>query len=142
MASEGVHFLSPDRARYLVEVAERAREELGRWAGQRVNYDATALQLLDEWIEHVVRSTPSPPPSMQVLWTAFLGEVFRRRYQGEWVVREDDGKALGVLCPMEAGGLHVVEVARQVRRRIQNGFADSLALFYVREGALLRGQVD
>ncbi len=142
MASENVEFLKPDQARYLVETAERARVELGRWAGQRVNYDATALQLLDEWIEHVVRSTPTPSPSMRVLWTAFLGEVFRRRYQGEWVVRKDDGKSLGVLCPKKAGGLHVVEVARQVQRRIRNGFADSLALFYVREGALLRARID
>ena len=142
MAEGDVEFLSPDRARYLVELAERARAALSRWAGQPVEYDATALQLLDEWIERVVRSTPNPSPAVQVLWTAFLGEVFRRRYQGEWVIQQDDGKSLGVLCPVEAGGLHVVEVARQVRRRIQNGFSDSLALFYVREGALLRAEVD
>ncbi len=142
MTSGDVEFLSPDRARYLVEIAERARVELGRWAGQSVDYDATGLQLLDEWIERAVRSTPNPPPSMQVLWIAFLGEVFRRRYQGEWVIRQDDGQSLGVLCPMEAGGLHFVEVAQQVRRRVRDGFAESLALFYVREGALLRGQID
>jgi len=138
MAHRGMEFLSPERARYLVETAERARVELGRWAGREVGYDATALQLLDEWVERVVQRTPRPPMSVRVLWIAFLGEVFRRRYQGEWIIRREDGQSLAVLCPTERGGLHAVEVAEQVRRRIANGFAESLALFYVRESALLR----
>lgn len=142
MADDRVEFLAPERARYLVETAERARAALSRWARREVGYDATALQLLDEWIEQVVRETPQPPLGLRALWTAFLGEVFRRRYQGEWVVRADDTGSLAVLCPMQSGGLRVVDVATQVQRRIRNGFVDALALFYVREGALLREPPD
>jgi len=137
MAEAGVEFLSPDRARYLTEMAEQARAELGRWAGRPVDYDATALQLLDEWIERTVARNPRPPLRQVALWTAFLGEVFRRRYQGEWVLRRDRRHNLAVLCPTRSGDLHPVEVAKQVWRRIQGGFAESLALFYAREGAVL-----
>jgi len=138
MPQDDVQFLSPEQARSLVEMAERARDELSRFAGYAVAYDATALQLLDEWVERVVQRTPQPQPALTVLWTAFLGEVFRRRYGGEWVVHEENGRALAVLCPAGRGGLHLVQVAEQVRRRIANGFADSLALFYAQESVLLR----
>jgi hypothetical protein len=126
--------LSPERARQLVELAERARDELARFSGQEVHYDATALQLLDEWIERV----PRPSKPLQVLWIAFLGEGFRRRHGGEWVICRDDGGRLAVLCPAGSGMPHRVEVTTQVARRIANGIADSLALFYARESILLR----
>ncbi len=138
MPDSDVQFLSAEQARYLVEMAERARAGLGRFVGHEVVYDATALQLLDEWVERVMEQSPRPRQDLRVLWMAFLGETFRRRFGGEWVAHEDGGQGLAVLCPAEAGGLHLVEVARQIRRRIANGFADSLALFYVEEGILLK----
>ncbi len=134
MTGNPVTFLSPDQARQLVEMAERARAELSRFAGHPVGYDATALQLLDEWVER----TPAPSPALRVLWTAFLGEMFRRRLGGEWITHQEDGKRLAVLCPTETGGVRHVEVADQIGRRITNGVTDSLALFYARESALLR----
>jgi hypothetical protein len=118
----------------MVELAERARAELGRLSGQAVGYDAAALHLLDEWIERA----PSPPQTVRLLWVAFLGEVFRRRHGGEWVIHRDDGQRLAVLCPQESGGVHRVEVAAQVSSRLTNGLADSLALFYARESILLK----
>ena len=78
MMDSSLQLLSPDRARQLVELAEQARRQLERFASQPVRYDAAALQLLDEWIER----TPSPSRPLQILWVAFLGEVFRRRHNG------------------------------------------------------------
>jgi hypothetical protein len=73
-----------------------------------------------------------------VLWIAFLGETFRRRFEGEWVVHEGAKGSLAVLCPAFDGGLRTVDVARQVRQRVGRGFSDSLALFYVQESIQLK----
>lgn len=134
MTGNPVEFLNPEQARQLVEMAERARVDLSQFAESPVGFDATALQLLDEWIDRV----PSPSQTMRVLWTAFLGEMFRRRHGGEWITYRGDGKRLAVLCPTEAGGVRHVEVAEQVGYRIANGMADSLSLFYLNESTLLR----
>ncbi|MCS7282530.1 MAG: hypothetical protein RMK65_01920 [Anaerolineae bacterium] len=138
MTDSSVELLSPDRARQLAELAEQARRSLSQFAGQPVQFNASGLQLLDEWIER----TPSPSKPLQILWVAFTGEVFRRRHNGEWAVHRNDGQRLVVLCPTERGGLRPVEVAQQVSRRIANGIADSLALFYVRESVLLHERED
>ncbi|MGD1996033.1 MAG: hypothetical protein PVH62_04590 [Anaerolineae bacterium] len=138
MIKGDMRFVSAERARRLVEIAEQAKAQLSRLAGHDVAYDATALQLLDEWIERMAQRTPDPQRELRVLWIAFLGETFRRRHNGEWAVQERDGGTLVVLCPAEAGGLHAVEVAAQVQRRIANGFVDSLALFYAQESIVLK----
>jgi hypothetical protein len=138
MPDSDVRFLSAEQARYLVEMAEQARARLSRFTGHQVAYDATALQLLDEWIEQALERIPRPPQELRVLWIAFLGETFRRRFEGQWVVHEGRKRSLAVLCPAADGGLRVVEVGRQVRHRIDAGFGGSLALFYVQEGIQLR----
>ncbi len=138
MATPSLELLPSDRARQLVELAEQARRQMEKFAEGPVRYDSTGLQLLDEWIER----TPSPPRPLQVLWVAFLGEVFRRRHNGAWAIRQDDSQQLIVLCPTERGVLHPVEVTAQVGRRIASGIAESLALFYVRESILLREHED
>ncbi len=138
MVDSPLQLLSPDRARQLVELAEQARQHLERFAGQPVRYDAAALQLLDEWIER----TPSPTKPLRILWVAFVGEVFRRRYNGAWAIHQSDGRELTIVCPTERGTLHPVDVAAQVSRRIANGIAESLALYYVRQSILLREHED
>ncbi len=138
MTDASLELLSPDHARQLVELAEQARRQLERFAEGPVRYDGTGLQLLDEWIER----TPSPPRPLQILWVAFLGEVFRRRHNGAWAVHRNDSQQLVVVCPTEKGTLHPVEVAAQLSRRIARGIAESLALFYVRESILLREHED
>jgi len=138
MLASSVEFLSPERARQMAELAERARATLAGFSEQRIGYDATALQLLDEWVERV----SSPPHTLRVLWIAFLGEVFRRRHGGEWVLGSGDSGRLAVLCPTESGGVRWIAVATQVDRRIANGLPDSLALFYLRESILLKQPTD
>lgn len=138
MTDPSLQLLSPDRTRQMVELAEQARRQLEKFAETSVRYDGTSLQLLDEWIER----TASPPRPLRILWTAFLGEVFRRRHNGAWAIHRDDGQQLVVVCPTEKGVLHPVKVAAQVSRRIANGIADSLALFYICESVLLREHED
>ncbi|MBN1956047.1 MAG: hypothetical protein JW900_13485 [Anaerolineae bacterium] len=134
MVGKPVEFLSPERSRQLVELAERARTRLAQIGGRPVEYDATTLQLLDEWIDR----ESAPSQSLQVMWAAFLGEIFRRRHGGEWILHQGDGNQLAVLCPTEVGGVHRVDVTWHIARRIASGMAHSLALFYLREAALLR----
>ena len=94
-----------------------------------MTYDPIALQLLDEWIERRVRQSSSPSQSTRLLWVSLLGEIFRRRHEGEWILWGPDQR-LAVLCPTEGGTPYTVDVSGQVGRRIAEGMSASLALFY------------
>ena len=124
----------------MAEMAERAQAGLSRFAGYDVAYDATMVQLLDEWISHHMQQFPRPSQKMRLYWTSLLGEVFRRRHEGEWIIQEqDDGtRKLGLLCPVASGGFHVVRISDQIARRIANGMAASLAYFYAAKSIELR----
>lgn len=127
-----MEFLTLEQIRQMVEMAEQARDALGDYVGYDVAYDSVALQLLDEWIERHLRQFPQPSSKMRLLWSSFLGEVFRRRHWGEWaVLGRDAGGGLAVLCPREDGGRYTVDVSDQVNRRITQGMSASLAYFYV-----------
>jgi len=124
-------FLAPEQIRYLVETAERARVALSQYVGHEVAYDPAGLQLLDEWIDRYLQHSPNPPQEVRLLWVSFLGEMFRRRHEGEWVAQAcDEGMGLVILCPTERGGLYTVDVSGQVGRRIAQGMSASLAWFY------------
>jgi hypothetical protein len=132
MVPETTKLLTPKQARYMTEVAERARAALSRFAGYEVGYDATGLQFLDEWVDRHLRQNPHPSQETYLLWVSFLGEVFRRRHEGEWVMQEGGEKGeLAVVCPKEDGSLYTVDVSGQVSRRIVQGIAASLSLFYL-----------
>lgn len=139
MAPEANEFLTPQRARHMAEIAERSRAALSRFVGYEVDYDATGLQLLDEWIDRRLRQHPNPSQETYLLWVSFLGEVFRRRHQGEWAMRRSGKKEeLAVVCPLEDGRLYTVDVSRQVTRRIVHGMAASLVFFYLTTAIELR----
>jgi len=124
-------FLAPERVQYFAELAEQARAALSRFVGYHVGYDNTALQLLDEWIDRHLRQFPAPSASMRLLWTSFLGEVFRRHYDSEWAIRRR-GKSgeMVVVCRTETGEMVTVEVSAQINRRIAEGMSASLVYFY------------
>jgi len=127
-----MEFLNLEQIRQMVEMAEQARDALGDYVGYDVDYDSVALQLVDEWIERHLRQFPQPSSKMRLLWISFLGEVFRRRHWGEWIVQgRDAGGGLAVLCPGEGGRRYTVDVSGQVNRRITQGMSASLAYFYV-----------
>lgn len=137
---KGTRFLSPEQIRYMAEMAEQGRAALARFSRQDVGYDAVALQLLDEWIERHLRQFPDPSQRMRLLWISFLGETFRRRHGGEWVIEEGGaGKGkLALLCPTASGSVRKIDVSDQVGRRIAEGMSASLAYFYTMASIELR----
>jgi len=122
-----VSFLSREQALDLAVIGERARKRLCSFSGQQVGFDAASVQLLDEWIDDYLGETQNPPEETRLLWTAFLGELFRRRHEGWWAFRDGD---LVVVCPKGGGEFRVVDLNQQVDRRIAAGMSESLAYFY------------
>jgi hypothetical protein len=136
---ESVEFLTREQIHQLTEMAEQARAALSRFAGYEVAYDQTALQLLDEWIDRHMRQFPRPTQTMRLLWVSFLGEMFRRHHEGEWVFQGQgrDG-GLSVLCPIGGGGGHIVNVSEYVDRRIYEGISASLVYAFAMTSIELR----
>ncbi len=122
-----VTFLSREQARDLVALAEMARQDLSRFSRREVTFGGGAVQLLDEWIEDYLETVPDPPMNVRLLWTSFLGEVFRRFHEGWWALR--DGK-LVIVCPTDGGDRRVVAVREQIDRRIVSGMSESLTYFH------------
>jgi hypothetical protein len=112
-------------------MAEQARTALSQYVGYEVTYDSVGMQLLDEWIDRHLKQFQRPSQKMRLLWVSFLGEMFRRHHNGEWVLQERDGGGdLVLLCSREGGDLHPVNVSGQVSQRIAHGMSASLAYFY------------
>ena len=122
-----VTYLSQEQARDLVALAEQARKELSQLSGREASYSSGAVQLLDEWIDDYLEMMPNPPVAVRLLWTSFLGEMFRRRHDGWWAL-QDGG--LVVVCPTDGGDLRMVTVREQIERRIALGMAESVTYFY------------
>jgi len=127
MGEPSVTHLSQEQARDLASLAERARGELSRLSGREVSYSSSAVQLLDEWLDDYLERVADPPIPVRLLWTSFLGEVFRRRLDGWWALR--DGKLI-IVCPAGEGGFRGVAVREQIDRRIALGMAESVSYFY------------
>jgi hypothetical protein len=135
MAKRSIQFIPPQRSIQLTELAERARVSLGRYAGIEVDYNAIGLQTLDEWIQRHIQQFPNPSREIRTVWGAFLGETFRRRFNGQWGI--DNGgphPQLGIVCPTTDEGLAFVDVMDQISRRIKNGMNESLAFYYTIKG--------
>ncbi len=135
MANRPIKFIPPQQARKLTELAERARDGLGKYAEQEVDYGAVGLQLLDEWIDRHLRQFPQPSQDIVTIWGAFVGETFRRKFEGEWAINTAGGhKRLGVICPKGNKSLVFVDVMDQARRRVQEGMSESLSFYYMTKG--------
>ena len=131
--------LGHDQVRYLEETAEKARESLSLFAGQDVAYGSGAVELLDEWIERHLEQSPDPPKGLRLTWISFLGEVFRRRFGGRWILqRAYDDRSLAVQCESDRGQPHTVDVSGQIGRRISEGMAASLTYFHAATGIELK----
>ncbi len=139
MSNRPIKFLPMAKAKQLTEMAERARLSLTRFSGVEVKYNAVGLQLLDEWIDRHLRQFPNPSSEIVMVWAAFLGEVFRQRFSGEWAI-ESSGRQprLGILCPKEEQGLQFVSVMEQVQLRVKHGMSESLAFYYTITGVEIK----
>ncbi len=139
MAQRPIKFIPPQQSRQLTELAERARVSLGRFAGVDVEYNAVGLQLLDEWIDRHLKQFPEPSKEIVMVWGAFLGETFRRRFRGEWGISSSGTKPqLGVICPRDDKGLVFADTMQQMQRRIKEGMNESLAFYYTIKGVEIK----
>lgn len=141
MAKRSVHFIPQTQVGQMQDLAERAQKSLSRFAKIEVQYNAIGLQLLDEWIDRHVRQFPTPNKRIMTIWGAFLGEVFRERFNGEWAVEKVQRETrLGVLCPKGSGdGLFFVPVMDQIHQRVKEGMQESLTFFYTMKGIEIKG---
>lgn len=64
------------------------------------------------------------------VWGAYFGEVFRRRYPGEWIMAVYPGRDVAMPA-LNIGGSHVYPLLK-VFRRLTIGPAEDLAGFYAK----------
>ncbi|MBN1487291.1 MAG: hypothetical protein JW981_06575 [Anaerolineae bacterium] len=136
MSKEKVQLLPQKQAQQLQDLSERARLNLARYAGVEVEYNAVGVQMLDEWIDRHLRQFPTPSGQIVTVWAAFLGEVFRQRFNGRWITQvTPDGKShLGVACPKGPKNYVFINVMDQIQKRIHDGMQESLAFYYTLTG--------
>lgn len=128
-------FISPQKSRQLSDLADRAKVSLSRYAGTDVEYNAIGLQLLDEWVERHLKQVGEPSTEIRILWGAFLGETFRRRYQGQWGTdRTGPSERLGIIYSRDDQAPAFIDVMGQIALRIRDGMEESLAFYYAIKG--------
>ena len=139
MAKRSIRFLTPQQSGQLTHLADRARTSLMRYSGIDVDYNAVGLQTLDEWVERHMQQFPDPSQAVRVVWGAFLGETFRRRFSGQWGIdASSPQQRLGIVCANDGQGIVFVDVMNQVNRRITVGMSESLAFYYTIKGVEIR----
>ena len=139
MAQNPLQFIPAQQSRQLIELAERARLGLSRFADTDVDYNAVGLQLLDEWIDRHLKQFPRPSKEIVMAWGTFLGETFRRRFGGEWGLNSASNKSrLGIICQKSGTNLLFIDVLDQMQRRIKDGMNESLAFYYTIKGVEIR----
>jgi hypothetical protein len=135
MEKKLLQFIPPMHSQELTDFAERARISLERYSQTQVTFDAIGLQMLDEWIDRHLMQFPHPSPEIKMIWGAFLGETFRRRYNGQWAVSKSGSKTcLGVICPKPDAGFVYVDIMTQLDTRLKFGISQSLAYYYTIKG--------
>ena len=135
MAKYSVQLVPPQQAKQLSNLSERARLSLARYAGIEIEYNAVGMQMLDEWIDRHLKQFPNPSEQIVTLWAAFFGEIFRRRFNGRWIIQHTPAgqSRLGVACP--SGKSYVfIDAMGQVKKRVQRGMQESLAFYYTITG--------
>jgi len=139
MAKRAIQFLTPQKSGQLTHLADRARTSLVRYSGIEVDYNAVGLQTLDEWVERHLQQFPEPSREVRVVWGAFLGETFRRRFHGQWGIdASSPQQRLGIVCAKDGQSIVFVDVMDQVNRRIATGMSESLAFYYTIKGVEIR----
>ncbi|MEJ5309498.1 MAG: hypothetical protein WHX52_06975 [Anaerolineae bacterium] len=139
MAQNTLQLLPSAQSRQLIEMAERARLGLSRFADADVEYNAVGLQMLDEWIDRHLRQFPRPSKEIVMAWGTFLGETFRRKFGGEWGLNHTEGKPhLGIICPKGEVDLLFIDVMDQMQRRMKEGMNESLAFYYTLKSVEIR----
>lgn len=113
--------------------------------GMALDYSPDSIPRLE-----TVLAARSPIPEAELenatrLWGAYFGEVFRRRYSGEWIMavypsRQNAGRdnpSPDVAMPaLDIGGSHVYPLLK-ISRRLTLGPSEDLSAFYAKVSAAL-----
>jgi hypothetical protein len=109
---------------YAQAAAELARTEFG----QKLDFTAESIDLLDDILVRVGES-PELDIDFEVrLWGAYLGEVLRRRYAGSWEMTQYPGGVAAVPA-VELRGSRLFPLMK-VYRRLTEGEEEDLRTFF------------
>jgi len=87
---------------------------------------------LNQW--SMGKSSPEPEPTQQQvdemarIWGAYLGEVVRRRFGGEWTIESYPGGDF-LIVALNVGGSRLFP-SMKVHKRLTEGASDNLWTFY------------
>jgi hypothetical protein len=106
--------------------------------GMALDYSPHSIAQLE-----TVLSARTPVPENEVesatrLWGAYFGEVFRRRYPGEWIMAVYPGREISMPA-LDIGGSHVYPLLK-IFRRLTLGPCEDLAGFYAKVSTTLDAQ--
>jgi hypothetical protein len=109
---------------YARAAAQRARTEFS----QKLDFTSESIDRLDE-ILVLVGESPELDLEFEVrLWGGYLGEVVRRRYEGEWEMTQYPG-GLASVPAVEVRGSRLFPLTK-VFRRLTEGDEEDLRSFY------------
>lgn len=99
--------------------------------GERLDFTTESIAALDRCLTAIAEPPTGPPTDLDYdsrVWGAYLGEVVRRRYGGDWQMSQYPGGDLAVPS-LEVRGSHVYPMMKIVRR-LTLGPAENVSDFY------------
>ncbi|HEV2279946.1 MAG TPA: hypothetical protein VGS02_17335 [Acidobacteriaceae bacterium] len=108
--------------------------------GMTLDYSPESIARLE-----TVLAARAPVPEADLegetrLWGAYFGEVFRRRYPGEWIMAVYPGRDVAMPA-LNIGGSHVYPLLK-VFRRLTMGAGEDVAGFYAKVTTALEAAND
>ena len=106
--------------------------------GMALDYSPESVAQLE-----TVLAARTPVPEKEIenatrLWGAYFGEVFRRRYPGEWIMAVYPGREISMPA-LDIRGSHVYPLLK-VFRRLTMGPGEDLAGFYAKVSTALEAR--
>jgi hypothetical protein len=96
---------------------------------RKLDYSEDSIEVLEEIVSSVAETLNSEDEEFQVrLWGGYLGEVVRRRYDGEWTMSSYPGGITSVPT-LEVRGSRLYPLVK-VYRRLTMGKVENLVTFY------------
>lgn len=113
--------------------------------GMALDYSPESVSRLDTILAARIPVPEADLENATLLWGAYFGEVFRRRYAADWIMAvyprqpgaEPRGPDADVAMPaLDIAGSHIYPLLK-VSRRLTLGPAEDLASFYAKVAAAL-----
>lgn len=124
LAESSYDSLDAMMAAYAGEAVRAAKASFGR----QLDYTEATLERLEEILSDVAGDADADHDYETKVWGAYFGEVFRRRYNGDWEMTIYPGGQLSVPT-LEVKGSRLYPLMK-VNRRLTMGEGESVAAFY------------